>query len=585
MADKTNVTYQTLVLRTGTSKDGRGVYIHAKQYDANTRYLLVDIQDDAGHVAIDGTPQLNVQKPDGTSCYIGGTVLPTDQKNLIQFCLTSQALSADGKASCDVSVFGNHVDATETLFGDGTNKVLTLGQGFISISKVQVDGQTVSYTFDAKAHTLTLSTAPAKNATVIVSGVSISLLTTQTFYIIVGKSCYEEGAPASGNAFSTLTEAIATIETKLDRAQESAALCEQNVASAVQSAAAANSSASTAQTYAANAGNSAASAKASESAAKVSATEAKGYADKLSIEQATGDATDKVMSQKAVTDELGKKLSLATQLPDNAKRYVYMAAHNGSTVVSGIYEAAILNVAGAMVVRNTDGNIYVSHAFLEETPTADSQATPKSYVDTQISAVRNQVRIVNLTAYCKSHYDGVVFSDSGSETLYNYVPSLKYLANELYNARQATDSRLSGFYSYLQSAGAFDVTNTSPIFLVNSSTVKVYNPDGSPTEFRYNEVVPCHIYLKTHDSSVRWIVQINIGYGTYGGSVAKKWPNKTYDGQTYYTDYVDQMSLEIEPGGGDFGFVVNCTGYGVDRTNTKPPIVTTFYSRQNFANG
>ena len=99
MLQRKNTAIQPLALK--TSAPDSGIIVYAKQNDANSRILRVEIRNAMGRVPIDGTVQLNAQKPDGTFSYIGGRV--TDD-GLVEFTLTSQLLAIEGEVHCDVSI-------------------------------------------------------------------------------------------------------------------------------------------------------------------------------------------------------------------------------------------------------------------------------------------------------------------------------------------------------------------------------------------------------------------------------------------------------------------------------------------------
>ena len=211
MLQRKNTAIQPLALK--TSAPDSGIIVYAKQNDANSRILRVEIRNAMGRVPIDGTVQLNAQKPDGTFSYIGGRV--TDD-GLVEFTLTSQLLAIEGEVHCDVSIFAMNPN-TEIVTGNGSDKVFTMSSAFYSIDKVEIDGvETTNYTYDNSTFQLTLypswfAIVPPNGAVIAVSGMGSAVLTTQAFIIQVGKTIYDEGAIESSNEFSTITVALSTM--------------------------------------------------------------------------------------------------------------------------------------------------------------------------------------------------------------------------------------------------------------------------------------------------------------------------------------------------------------------------------------
>jgi hypothetical protein len=201
-----NTAIQPLALK--TSAPDSGIIVYAKQNDANSRILRVEIRNAMGRVPIDGTVQLNAQKPDGTFSYLGGRV--TDD-GLVEFTLTSQLLAIEGEVHCDVSIFAMNPN-TEIVTGNGSNTVFTMSSAFYSIDKVEINGvENTNYTYNNSTFKITFGSAPANGAVIAVSGMGSAVLTTQAFIIQVSETMYDEGAIESSNEFSTITVALSTM--------------------------------------------------------------------------------------------------------------------------------------------------------------------------------------------------------------------------------------------------------------------------------------------------------------------------------------------------------------------------------------
>lgn len=121
--------------------NNRPPYIYAKQYDTNSRILIIKIMSSNKEVMVTGTAQLNATKPDGTHIFITGTV---NDDGTVTVGLTAGLLSTEGKVACDITVFGQDGDdqtvlTTSTFYimvdesnydqdaGDGTGGVITPG--------------------------------------------------------------------------------------------------------------------------------------------------------------------------------------------------------------------------------------------------------------------------------------------------------------------------------------------------------------------------------------------------------------------------------------------------------------------------
>lgn len=123
------ITYATIYLDE-TSKNNPA-FIYAKQYDT-ARYINVKLMNASGQFRIESGCQLNIVKSNGDTSFILG-VVDTDD-GTATFKLTSQALSTDGIATCDISLF----DAD-----DDTQLILTSSTFYLSVEKSQYDEDAV----------------------------------------------------------------------------------------------------------------------------------------------------------------------------------------------------------------------------------------------------------------------------------------------------------------------------------------------------------------------------------------------------------------------------------------------------------
>ena len=147
-----------ITLSADASIHNRPPYVYAKQYDTNSRYLVVRIVDSNGDIAVKGTSLLNATKPDGKHSYIEGTA---NADGTVTFGFTKNLLAAEGKISCDISFF----DST---------------------------------------------------------GESQAMLTTSTFYILVDESNYNADAIKSEDEFLNVSDALAQMADCRDKAQQAA---------------------------------------------------------------------------------------------------------------------------------------------------------------------------------------------------------------------------------------------------------------------------------------------------------------------------------------------------------------------------
>lgn len=93
-------------------RPGMPVIVHAKQNDSATRYLYVTLtQNGAPYEIPTGTiGTMRVRKPDGTACFYDSTETAqavSISGNVAQCLLVDQALTAAGKAECEVNLYNS----------------------------------------------------------------------------------------------------------------------------------------------------------------------------------------------------------------------------------------------------------------------------------------------------------------------------------------------------------------------------------------------------------------------------------------------------------------------------------------------
>ena len=123
-----------ITLYADASTQNRPPYVYAKQYDANSRYLVVRIVDSNKDIAVTGAAQLNATKPDGTHSYIAGTA---NEDGTVTIGLTANLLAVEGKVSCDITVFDS---------ADGDQALLTTSTFFILVDESNYDSDAIEST-------------------------------------------------------------------------------------------------------------------------------------------------------------------------------------------------------------------------------------------------------------------------------------------------------------------------------------------------------------------------------------------------------------------------------------------------------
>ena len=93
-------------------RPGMPVIVHAKQNDSATRYIYATLtQNGAPYEIPAGTiGAMRVRKPDGTACFYDSTETAqavSISGNVVQCLLVDQALTAAGKAECEVNLYSS----------------------------------------------------------------------------------------------------------------------------------------------------------------------------------------------------------------------------------------------------------------------------------------------------------------------------------------------------------------------------------------------------------------------------------------------------------------------------------------------
>lgn len=158
-----NAVVSKIVLFADGLSNNRPLYLHAKQHDTNSRYIVATIKEHSGTISVHGLVQLNAKKPDGTYCYSLGTI---NDDGTITVEIKSQMLSVPGVVDCDISIISEQ----------DTEQVL---------------------------------------------------LTTSTFYIIVDETQYNQDAIESTDEFSTVSESLLMIAQYSESAKQSASAAEE----------------------------------------------------------------------------------------------------------------------------------------------------------------------------------------------------------------------------------------------------------------------------------------------------------------------------------------------------------------------
>ena len=129
-------------------------YVYAKQYDANSRFLVVSIMSSSGKVIPSGVAQLNATKADGTSSFINGII---DDNGDVVIGLTSQVLAEPGNVTCDITVFSDR---------NGEKSTVTTSSFFIVVLESQYNDDAIqSATEFSGAQEILLQMAKERQAT------------------------------------------------------------------------------------------------------------------------------------------------------------------------------------------------------------------------------------------------------------------------------------------------------------------------------------------------------------------------------------------------------------------------------------
>lgn len=207
-----------ITLYADASTQNRPPYVYAKQYDANSRYLVVRIVDSNKDIAVTGAAQLNATKPDGTHSYIAGTA---NEDGTVTIGLTANLLAVEGKISCDITVFDS---------ADGDQALLTTSTFFILVDESNYDSDAIESTdeFSTVSDALTKIAADraaaesARDETVSAAEeVQTTLATKADGLVLDGSRLYltSDGQEIDGSSVeivTDLTEVYEAIDEKAD---------------------------------------------------------------------------------------------------------------------------------------------------------------------------------------------------------------------------------------------------------------------------------------------------------------------------------------------------------------------------------
>lgn len=216
MSELQNTTLKTILLRTDKSCNKEIVY--AKQYDSNSRILVVDLRDENGRLNLTGLPQLNAIRPGGHRSFIGGEI---DSEGLIHIELTSQLLATPGEVYCDISIFDTTDERSLSLRGNGVTTSFQLKQRFQNVSEVSINEiVTHDYEYNNVTGIISFTTAPADNSDIQVHGAGALVLTSAGFLIRVEPSAYSADAIEAMDEFTTVADRLIEAERIFTEAQK-----------------------------------------------------------------------------------------------------------------------------------------------------------------------------------------------------------------------------------------------------------------------------------------------------------------------------------------------------------------------------
>lgn len=207
-----------ITLYADASTQNRPPYVYAKQYDANSRYLVVRIVDSNKDIAVTGAAQLNATKPDGTHSYIAGTA---NADGTVTIGLTSNLLAVEGKISCDITVF-NSADEDQVLLTTSTFFILVDESNYDSDAIESTDEfSTVSDALNKIAADRAAAEAARDEAVTAAEEVQTTLATKADGLVLDGSRLYltsggQEITGSSVEIVTDLSEVYEAIDDKAD---------------------------------------------------------------------------------------------------------------------------------------------------------------------------------------------------------------------------------------------------------------------------------------------------------------------------------------------------------------------------------
>ena len=290
--------------------------IPAQEGDINSRFFSVTLFDDRGDIPL--TPYtkatLNATLPDGEKQITEGEI---DKSNNYSICKVSGSmLSETGKVACDILLSGT-----------------------------DANGNIVS-------------------------------LTSQTFYLFVSKSQSSDEAIEGSDDYGLLVQLlneVSDLEKKIETDEEERVVAEQSRVTSEDGRV--NSEIQRESAESARIANETARQTAEEErvvAEKAREEELNNKLDKSDIVQATGQSTEAVMSQKAVTDNLAKKVEMVSSKSTVVQ--LYGVRYNST-------ETMMIEAQTSMAKKDSIPKRGANGTFAVGTPTNPTDAVNKEYVD------------------------------------------------------------------------------------------------------------------------------------------------------------------------------------------------------------
>lgn len=187
-------------------------YVYAKQYDANSRYIIVRIKQSSGDIDVTSASQLNATKPDGTHSYIAGTA---NEDGTVTFGLTANLLAVVGQVSCDITVFEGDDTSGDAMLTSSTFFIVVDESNYDSDAIESTDEfSTVSDALIQIAADRAASEAARDEAVQAANEVQTTLATKADGLVLDGSTLYltANGEEIEGSAVEIVTDLTAVYE-------------------------------------------------------------------------------------------------------------------------------------------------------------------------------------------------------------------------------------------------------------------------------------------------------------------------------------------------------------------------------------